>query len=72
MGLEKEQLRKICKLGSGEATCSFLSFSSEDGFSCLKKTGLEEIIRQKRDSGQMNAKGDNCSGPPNFDTRGVG
>lgn len=72
MGLKKEHLEKICKLGSGEATCSFLSFAPGDGFSCSKKTGLEEIIRQKRASGQMKAKGDNCSGPPNFDTGGVG
>lgn len=71
MGFSKEHLEKICKLGKDQATCSFLSFTP-GGFSCVKKTRLEEIVRQKRAAGEMNAKGDNCSGPPNFDTRGVG
>ncbi len=71
VGLDKKHIEKICKLGGDEAVCSFLSYTP-DGFTCLKKTELEEFISQKRAAGEMRAKGDNCSGPPNFDTRDRG
>ncbi|MBI4992315.1 MAG: hypothetical protein HZB99_03785 [Candidatus Harrisonbacteria bacterium] len=66
MGLNEEQLKNICKLGKGEVTCSFLGMIPGSGFSCLKGTPVEAIIWERRDSGKMSAKGDNCSGPPNF------
>ncbi|MDP1719223.1 MAG: hypothetical protein Q8L24_02240 [bacterium] len=39
---------------------------SQNGFECAKNTPIEGIIWQKRIEGSMVAKGDNCSGPPDF------
>lgn len=49
-----------CKIGSGSLTCRFLSFS--ETFKCTKKGKKNFPINIK-------AKGDNCSGPPQFWTR---
>ncbi|TSC81683.1 MAG: hypothetical protein G01um101419_774 [Parcubacteria group bacterium Gr01-1014_19] len=65
MTLDDKQVKKVCGLGNKEKTCSFLMMSA-DGFECAKKTAIEAVINQRRDAGTMNAKGDNCSGPPNF------
>lgn len=55
----------VCKFGKGQATCSFLIVSG-DGLQCLKGSSLESAIRQRRQEDSMGAKGDNCSGPPDF------
>jgi hypothetical protein len=55
----------VCKRGKGEETCSFLGMTGK-GFHCLKNSSWEKEIKQRRSEGSMNAKGDNCSGPPNF------
>ncbi len=47
-----------------ECACSFLIFG--DGFECAKGTFMEKLIEERRRAGTMNAKGDNCSGPPDF------
>ena len=65
MDLPKDHLKNVCKIGQGEATCSFLAFGA-DGWSCLKGTALEGAIRERRANGTINAKGDNCSGQPHF------
>ncbi len=61
----EEHLQNVCKLGQGEVVCAFLT-SGPGGFTCTKGTSMEDTIRQRLASGSMNAKGDNCSGPPNF------
>jgi hypothetical protein len=55
----------VCKKGKGKITCSFLGFG-EGGFICLKGSSMETVIRGKLRDGSMRAKGDNCSGPPQF------
>ncbi len=68
MILSDDHIQKVCKIGQGEATCSFLAFDPrEGGMSCMKETSLEASIWLKRANGTMKAKGDNCSGPPNFE-----
>lgn len=54
----------VCKFGQGSATCSFLAWG--DGLVCLKGSSLETAINRRRQEGSMVAKGDNCSGPPDF------
>lgn len=55
----------VCKPRKGEETCSFLGMTGK-GFHCLKNSSWEKEIRQRRSEGSMGAKGDNCSGPPDF------
>lgn len=68
MAFTDAQLTRVCKLGKGKATCSFLVFDADNGFTCAKGTGLEKILAQRREQGTMRAQGDNCSGPPAFQT----
>ncbi len=55
----------VCKFGKGQETCSFLGMSG-NGLRCLKGSPLESNIIQRRREDSMGAKGDNCSGPPDF------
>lgn len=55
----------VCKFGKGRVTCSFLGITT-DGLHCLKNSSFESAIRQRRQENSMRAKGDNCSGPPDF------
>ncbi len=55
----------VCKFGKGQETCSFLGISG-DGLRCLKGSSFESAIKQRLQEGSMSAKGDNCSGPPDF------
>lgn len=55
----------VCKRGKGETTCGFLGFGG-NGFLCLKGSSAETNIRANLRDGSMRAKGDNCSGPPDF------
>ena len=60
---------KVCKMGKGPATCSFLGMTGSE-FRCLKGSSMESIIQQRRQEDSMSAKGDNCSGPPDFKVTG--
>ena len=60
----------VCKFGKGQETCSFLSVSG-DGLRCLKGSSFEPLIKQRRLENSMAAKGDNCSGPPDFQKAGT-
>ncbi len=53
-----------CGVGTGPKTCSFLRMATD--WECAKGTSIESIILERRESGTMNAMGDNCSGPPDF------
>lgn len=55
----------VCRINQGKRTCSFLGVSGQ-GFRCLKGSSLEATIKERLLSGSMDARGDNCSGPPNF------
>lgn len=54
-----------CKFGQHKRTCSFLGVTGK-GFQCLKGTAMETEIRKRREENSIKAKGDNCSGPPDF------
>ena len=57
--------RSVCRLGDGEATCAFLMFGG--GWLCAKAVpGIAATVRGRLAAGTMVAKGDNCSGPPEF------
>lgn len=60
-----ESVLPLCKMGQGAECCAFLCFGA-GGFCCAKRSGIEGIIRQRLAAGTINAKGDNCSGPPAF------
>jgi hypothetical protein len=36
-------------------------------FECAKDTEFEELIDGRREGGKINAMGNNCSGPPEFE-----
>ncbi len=63
MALDEKQIKNVCRPGQGAKTCSFL-LAGPDGMECAKGTPLEGMIWARRST--MNAKGENCSGPPNF------
>ncbi len=60
--------KTVCKRGRRSLTCSFIGMTG-DGFRCLKGSTLESEINRRRAEGSMGAKGDNCSGPPDFTVR---
>jgi hypothetical protein len=68
--LPKKQVDEVCKKGlahPGSKGCSFLALGN-DGLVCLKGSHLEAGVRRRRKEGLMTSKGDNCSGPPKFET----
>lgn len=61
--LAMDRVQGLCRIGQGERCCAFL-VASAYGFECAKGTSLEETLRIRRLT--MNARGDNCSGWPDF------
>ena len=55
----------VCKIGKGRETCGFLGMSGVK-FQCLKGSSFESKIRERQRQNSLGAKGDNCSGPPEF------
>ena len=64
MPLADDFVRKACRPGRGEGTCVFLMNSGM--WTCAKGTQFESVLRERKDTGTSKAKGDNCTGPPNF------
>lgn len=63
--LTQKQVNELCRPGKQDETCAFLGMA--DGkWLCTKGTDMEPIIMERLEAGSMTAKGDNCSGPPNF------
>lgn len=61
--LTEEHVHQVCQPGS-ENTCSFLIVSAE-GLECAKRlpeTRFFRDIDDRRNKGEMKAKGDNCEG----------
>lgn len=69
--LPKEKVDTLCLPGMGELTCSFLALGP-NGLMCAKGTIIENRIVFRRNEGSMRAKGDNCSGPPDFTPNDIG
>lgn len=63
--IDMQRVKEVCKIGKGSGCCAFLVM---DGgvFECGKGGGAEPCIRRRLAEGSINAKGDNCSGPPDF------
>lgn len=68
--LTSEMITNLCKIGKGNATCSFLMVGS-DGLECAKGTSFETTLRIRREASSMVALGDNCSGPPYYRVKEV-
>ncbi len=56
-----EQIKKVCQIGQGEATCRYLAVGRE-GMGCEKGTSAGEIIDKQVEKDSMVAQGDNCEG----------
>ncbi len=65
--IDEKHLKNVCKLGGGAFTCSYLGMGDQ-GIECLKGTEFQNDIKQRRAKKSMNAMGDNCSGPPKFES----
>jgi len=63
--ISETHIHSVCKTNQGETTCKFLAMASS-GMVCAKHSILEGNILSR--AGTMLAQGDNCSGPPNFET----
>lgn len=61
----KLHVEQVCKPGQGAATCAFLGLHK--GWCCAKGSWVEGMVRDRLAKGTMNAKGDNCQGPPTFE-----
>lgn len=58
--------RSRCGLLTGDACCSYL-MAGVAGLECAKGTAIEMTIIERRELGTMNAMGDRCSGPPDYE-----
>lgn len=59
--IDEDRAERVCLIGKGTAVCRYLGRMADD-WMCLKNGPVAHII-EKRAPG-MNAKGDNCPGPP--------
>lgn len=69
MALDDEPLTdshvwNVCRPGEGAGTCAFLVFGG--GWRCAKGSELETELRVRVAAGTINARGDNCAGPPDY------
>lgn len=64
-----EEVKSLCKIGSGPTTCRFLALG-RDGFECAKHTLLALTINAMVENGEMTAVGDNCEGKRNDEDNG--
>ena len=60
--IEREHLLSVCRLGQGAACCRYIIVSGS-GIECAKGSPLQAGLDART---KMTAKGDNCSGPPDF------
>lgn len=63
MGISKDHLMKVCKIGQGAKCCRYVIVCPSKGIVCAKNPGEEKIKRMlDLRVAIMNAKGDNCKG----------
>lgn len=53
-----------CKMGRGTETCRYLGIGQT--YTCLKGSTFQTLIDERVANDQIGAKGDNCSGAPDF------
>jgi hypothetical protein len=63
MPLSQHRVGELCRLGQGPETCRFLLIGPK-GACCARGSAFEVVILERLPT--MSAKGDNCSGPPDF------
>ena len=63
--INRDHLKRVCRVGT-ELCCRYVS-GGATGFECEKGTPLGAHL--DRTVSRMRAKGDNCSGPPDFEER---
>lgn len=64
--LEWSHVQDVCRIGEGRDCCAYLAMSV-DGFQCAKSSKVVVAAIEKRlAEGSMEARGDNCSGPPDY------
>lgn len=64
--LSSEHVRAICRPGT-RACCAYLAAYNLPDYFCGKTMpDLRAAIKGRLAAGTMNARGDNCSGPPEF------
>lgn len=65
--LARAHVDAVCLFGQGARCCAYLAMG--EGFRCLKDdSGLAQIIKARIERGESRARGDNCSGPPEFES----
>lgn len=71
--LSDEHVGEVCGLGRGEKCCAFLAMGGENGtWACAKELpNVVGAIRARLANGTMQERGDNCAGPPTFETAGA-
>jgi len=52
---------QVCKFKQGKETCRYLSLSA-NGYSCVKKTPIKQMLDNRVAEKKMSAIGDNCEG----------
>jgi len=63
--ISKERADEVCRMGQGRVCCIFVG-DAPQGLVCLKRSVYATEMIQRKLMGQTKAKGDNCSGPPDF------
>ena len=58
-----EHIEGVCKGEGGSSACRYLCMG-DGGIACAKGSVIQSVIDGRAES--MGAKGDNCSGPPDF------
>jgi hypothetical protein len=51
----------VCKYKQGKSTCRYLSLSI-NGYVCVKKTPIKQMLDLRVKEKKMSAQGDNCEG----------
>lgn len=60
----------VCRPGDRENCCAFIASDAPPSFFCAKGDPLLVLaIRERLAEGSMGARGDNCSGPPDYTTQ---
>lgn len=65
--IHPDHVVKVCRPGSGPGCCAYLASVEPPIYFCAKvMPDLVRAIRERMADGTMGARGDNCSGPPDY------
>lgn len=59
--LTPDHVKETCRPGAGNETCRYLTMGA-GGWSCEKHSSLAQMLDDRVERGEMNARGDNCDG----------